>query len=325
MQERRLISIVIPCYNEAPVFPYLKVAVNELAGILGHTYDVEIILVNDGSRDGTWELIRELAKQDSRVVAISFSRNFGQQFALTAGYDFASGDAVVCMDADLQDPPEVIVQMVQKWESGYDVVYAIRDHREKETRFKLWTAALFYRLMAWLGVMQVRAESGDFRLISRRALEGLQQLRECHRLMRGLVGWIGYSEAEVHYVRRPRAAGVTKYPFRRMLALAADSVLSFSFFPLRVAYLSAVGIATIIFLYIAYSVIRVVFFGAGLVPGWTSLLLAVCAFGVANLICIGIQGEYIGRIFEQVKDRPLYLVSEIVGQSGRRKFDEIQS
>ena len=317
MEAKLIISIVIPCYNEAAAFPYLKAALIDLGGRLESRYGVEVVLVDDGSRDGTWEMMRNFARDDSRVVAICFSRNFGHQFALTAGYDFARGDAVVSMDADLQDPPEVVDEMVRKWEAGYDVVYGIRDHREEDTRFKIWTASLFYRLMSWLGVMQVRSEAGDFRLMSRRALDALNRLREHHRLVRGLVGWIGFTEAEVHYVRRARRAGQTKYPFRKMLALAIDSVLSFSFFPLRIAYLSALAITTLILIYIGYSFVRVVFFGANLAPGWTSLLLAICAFGVANLICTGLQGEYIGRIFEQVKDRPLYIVREVAGTSAR--------
>jgi dolichol-phosphate mannosyltransferase len=317
VQHQKLISIVVPCYNEAEAFPYLRKALVDLSDRLQPNYAVEIVLVNDGSRDGTWEMMQSFVHDDPRVVAICFSRNFGHQFALTAGYDFARGDAVVCMDADLQDPPEAVEEMVRKWEGGYDVVYGVRSQRESETRFKLWTASLFYRLMRWLGVNHIRAEAGDFRLMSRRALEGLKTLRERHRLVRGLVGWIGYAEAEVHYVRRARAAGMTKYPFRKMLALAIDSVLSFSFFPLRVAYFSAVGITVLIFIYIAYSFLRVAFFGAELVPGWTSLLVAICAFGVANLICTGLQGEYIGRIFEEVKDRPLYLIREVAGRRGR--------
>jgi glycosyltransferase involved in cell wall biosynthesis len=212
----------------------------------------------------------------------------------------------------------VVEEMVRKWEGGVDVVYGVRERRESETRFKLWTAKLFYRMMGLLGVIQVREEVGDFRLMSRRALDALNQLRERHRLVRGLVGWVGYTETEVRYVRRARAAGETKYPFRRMLALAIDSVLSFSFFPLRIAYLSAFAIAVIVFIYIGYSAVRVAFWGSEVVPGWTSLLLAICAFGAANLICIGLQGEYIGRIFEEVKERPLYLVREIANRSGGR-------
>ncbi len=310
----KLISIVVPCYNEAEAFPALRHSLVVLAGRLriGKGCHVELILVDDGSSDSTWEQMQDFASQPY-VNAIRLSRNFGHQFALTCGYDFAKGDAIVCLDADLQDPPEVVEEMVRKWEAGADIVYGVREKREGETKFKLWTAKLFYRLMSALGVT-MREDSGDFRLMSWRALDALLSMRERHRLVRGLVGLVGFNEAEVRYVRQKRVAGETKYPFRRMLALAVDSVLSFSFFPLRVAYFSAIAIMGIVFGYIVYSGARVAFYGAAVVPGWTSTLLTICAFGSASLICLGLIGEYVGRIFEQVKDRPLYLVREIAGK-----------
>ncbi len=312
----KLISIVVPCYNEAEAFPASQIALTWLANRLNgirFNHAVELILVNDGSSDTTWEQMQAFARDDRRVTAICLSRNFGHQFALTAGLDFAKGDAVVCMDADLQDPPEVVEAMVRKWEAGADIVYGVREKREGETRFKLWTAKVFYRLMSWLGVT-MREDSGDFRLMSRRALDALLQMRERHRLVRGLVGLVGFNEQEVRYVRRARVAGETKYPFRRMFKLAVDGVLSFSTLPLRVAYLSGVGIVSVVVGYVGFSAVRVGFFGATTVPGWTSMILTVSAFGSAALLCLGLIGEYVGRIFEQVKDRPLYLVREIAGK-----------
>ncbi len=312
-----LVSIVVPLFNEAEAFWALADALEELSRSLWLSgYDSELILVDDGSSDSTWLAMQSFAYQNPDVVALRLSRNFGHQFALTAGYDYAKGDAVVCLDADLQDPPEVVEEMVRQWEAGFDIVYGVREKREGETWFKRATAALFYRLMTALGA-PVRESSGDFRLMSRRALDALNSYRERHRLVRGLVGLVGFKETEVRYVRRARVAGETKYPFRRMLALAADSILSFSSFPLRVAYISAFSIMGGVFGYVGYSFIRVAFFGAELVLGWTSTLLAICAFGAANLIALGLLGEYVGRIFEQVKERPLYLVREVTKHDSR--------
>lgn len=272
-------------------------------------YQVQIILVDDGSQDATWELIRAFAEYDKRVRGVSLSRNFGHQAALTCGYDLASGDAVVCMDADLQDPPEVVLEMVQKWKQGADVVYAVRRSREGESVFKRWTAKFFYQFIRGMGARYIQKDSGDFRLLSRRALDALKGLREQHRFIRGMVGWIGFGVAEVHYDRKARVAGVTKYPFRKMLRFAIEAIVSFSFLPLRIAYLSSFALGTIFIGYLVYSFIRYVFFGVDIVPGWTSLILSVIAFGAMNLFCLGIIGEYVGRIFEQIKNRPLYLVS----------------
>ena len=314
-QDRALLSIVVPCHDEEEVFPLLEEALTEVAGKLQTEVEVELILIDDGSRDATWEFIQAFAARDPRVRGISLSRNFGHQMALTCGYDMARGDAVVCMDADLQDPPEVILEMFQCWRDGADVVYGVRTRRAGETRFKLWSAALFYKLIRMLGATEVRSNVGDFRLMSRRALEALGGMREQHRFIRGLVGWVGFRTQEVPYERRARAAGETKYPLRRMLRLAVDATVSFSIVPLRMTFVFAGLVSAVIFAYLMFAAARYLFADAPLVPGWTSLILAIMAFGALNLVCIGIMGEYVGRIYEQSKQRPLYLIGETVSRT----------
>lgn len=323
-RERPLLSIVVPCHDEEEVFPLLQEALIGVASELESEVAVELVLVDDGSRDSTWERIQAFASRDGRVRGISLSRNFGHQMALTCGYDLAQGDAIVCMDADLQDPPEVIHEMVRRWKEGADVVYGVRTQREGETRFKLWTAAIFYKLIRAMGTAEVRDNVGDFRLLSRRALDALGGLREHHRFIRGLVGWVGFHTAEVPYERKARAAGETKYPFRKMLRLAIDATVSFSIVPLRMTFLFAgIGIS-VIFGYLAYAGARYLFADAPLVPGWTSLILSILAFGALNLICIGIMGEYVGRIYEQSKNRPLYLIRERVESRPRGEIGTVE-
>jgi dolichol-phosphate mannosyltransferase len=309
-----LISLVVPCYNEAEVFPHLRAALVDLASRLEPRYRVEFVLVDDGSRDATWDLIVAFAAADPRVRAAALSRNFGHQTALTGGYDLARGDAVVSLDADLQDPPEVILQMIDEWQKGADVVFAIRSSREGETAFKRWTASVFYRLIRALGQTAAPANSGDFRLMSRRSVAALRQLREKHRYLRGLVGWIGFRTSRVEYDRKPRRAGVTKYPLRKMLAFALDAIVSSSALPLRLTYILAVVAALPFIGYLFYALVMHLFFGVELVTGWSSLILAVVTFGSLILFCLGLIGEYVGRIYEQSKDRPLYLVREVLDQ-----------
>ncbi|MCC6125865.1 MAG: glycosyltransferase family 2 protein [Pirellulales bacterium] len=309
--QRPLISLVAPCYNESEAFPHLRRELVKLADLLEKEFAVEIVLVDDGSRDETWPQIQEFARGDSRVRGAALSRNFGHQLALTCGYDVARGDAVVCMDADLQDPPEAVVEMVEKWKQGYDVVHAIREQREGETRFKLWTASLFYRTIRGLGASRVKADSGDFRLLSRRALEALRKMGECHRFVRGMVGWVGFKETEIRYRRKARVAGETKYPLRKMVRFAADAIVSFSIIPLRLSFAAAAIFSAVILGYLALGAMRHLIFGGEFATGWPSLMLAVTVLGAANLVCIGILGEYVGRIYEQVKNRPLYFIREM--------------
>ena len=307
---RQLISLVVPCYNESEVFPYLEQAMTALADRLQGEFDVEIVLVDDGSRDSTWGLIEQFGRRDTRVRGIALSRNFGHQAALTCGYDLARGDAVVCMDADLQDPPEAVEDMVEKWKQGYDLVQAVRIEREGETRFKLWTAVMFYRVIRMLGASEVRANTGDFRLMSRRAIAALGQMREYHRFIRGMVGLVGFRTTEIQYRRKPRRAGTTKYPLRKMLNFAADAIVSFSTVPLKLSFIAAVFISLVVVAYLVFSAVNHFYFGAFLQPGWSSLILAIAMLGATNLICVGILGEYIGRIYEQVKQRPIYFVQD---------------
>lgn len=325
MPERQLVSIVVPCYNEAEVFPLLQQALMKLAKETLGDYRVEFVFVDDGSKDKTWDLIRAFAATDERVRGIAFSRNFGHQAALTCGYDLAQGDAVICLDADLQDPPEAVAEMLKRFREGYDVVHAVRKSREGETWFKLWTAGLFYKLIRWMGARHVRENSGDFRLMSRRAVEAFRRMREHHRFIRGMVGWLGFRETEILYERKARAAGTTKYPFMKMLLFAMDAVVSFSAMPLRFAYLFSFAFSAVFLGYLGYACAQYFIYGRQLVPGWTSLILAVTGFGAANLLCLGLLGEYIGRTYTQLKDRPLYLVMEdtrSVVMSGSKKGEE---
>lgn len=312
--EKPLISLVVPCYNEAEVFPHLREGLVDLAQRLESRYRVEFVLVDDGSQDTTWDQIVAFASADPRVRAAALSRNFGHQTALSGGYDLARGDAVVSLDADLQDPPEVVLQLVAEWEKGADVVFAVRASREGDTPFKKWTARLFYRLIRSLGQTSTPADSGDFRLMSQRSVAALRRLREKHRYLRGLVGWIGFRTATVEYHRQPRRAGVTKYPFRRMLAFALDAIVSSSALPLRLTYVLAVTASLPFIAYLFVALVLHLFFDSPLVRGWSSLILAVVTFGSLILFCLGIIGEYVGRIYEQVKDRPLYLVREVLEQ-----------
>ncbi len=307
---RELLNIVIPCYHEADGLPILESRLaNAIDTLESQQLNVELIIVDDGSRDGTWQAIVAWAARDRRVRGIRLSRNFGHQAALTCGYDLARGDAVVCLDADLQDPPELIPDMVARWREGFDVVLAVRRRRKGESAFKLWTATLFYRTLRGLGAGYVRADSGDFRLLSRRSLNALNSLREQHRFIRGMVGWIGFNTTELFYDRDARHAGTTHYPLRKMLRLALDAMVSFSSAPLRLAYVLSGLLMLVTLGYLAYVLLVHFVWGIALVPGWASLLLAIIGFGAMNLFCLGLMGEYVGRIYEQVKHRPVYIVA----------------
>ena len=307
-----LVSLVVPIFNEAECLPLLRAELTTLAGRLEHErgLEVETVLVDDGSSDGSWPAILTFAEADPRVRAVSFSRNFGHQAALTCGYQLARGDAVVCLDADLQDPPEVVLDLVDAWRQGADIVYAVREEREGERWFKRWSAAAFYRLLEGIGETSAPRNAGDFRLMSRRAIEALNALHEVHRYIRGLVGWLGFRTAVVTYRRRPRAAGRTKYPVLRMLRLATNAIVSFSTAPLRLFYVVG-ALSTIPF--VVYAVIALTQWYRHDVPmprGWMALQMSIITFGCLNLICLGIMGEYVGRIYEQSKSRPLFLIRE---------------
>lgn len=301
-----LLSIVIPMYNEEAVVEFLRSALRVFLRRID--CPAEIILVNDGSTDSTLEQIAAWAAEDRRVKVVDLSRNFGHQNASTAGLDFATGDAIVLIDADLQDPLYVIEQMIERYREGYDVVYGQRECREGETCFKRATAWLFYRLMHTLVHKDLPVDAGDFRLISRHCLNGLQQMRETHRFLRGMVAWAGYPQIGVRYRRAGRVAGCTKYSLRKMLKFAWTAATSFSTLPLRASMLMGV-IITLLGLEEGLRATMAHIFHWYAVPGWSSLTVLVSVIGGAMLMSIGVLGEYVGKLYEQSKNRPLYLVS----------------
>lgn len=303
------LSVVVPAYNEAPVlaaFYARAVAALDATGLAW-----EIVIADDGSADGTADVVRALHAADPRVGLVSLSRNFGKEIAMTAGLDHARGQAVVVIDADLQDPPELIGEFVRLWQAGHDVVYARRTEREGETAAKRATAHLFYRLMNRLADRPIPADVGDFRLMSRRAVDSLLQMRERHRFMKGLFSWIGFSQVEVTYARAPRAAGTTKWNYWRLWNLSLEGITSFSIRPLQVASYVGFAISMIALAYGAYFVVNTLVNGNP-VAGYPSLLVIVLFLGGVQLMTLGIIGEYIGRIFNETKQRPLYLVGDVV-------------
>jgi len=309
---RPVYSIIIPVYNEEETLPELRRRLGELLDRLDGSG--EILLVDDGSTDRSFELMSASVDADSRFRAIRLSRNFGHQLAITAGIDLAQGDAVVIMDADLQDPPEVVVEMAERWREGYHIVYAVRDERIGETRFKQWTASTYYRLFKHLTDVDVPLNVGDFRLVDRHALSAFCAMRENNRYVRGMFSWIGFRQTGVRYKRAPRFAGDTKYPLRRMIRFASDGIVSFSNAPLRVALTLGFIVSALSFL---FGVIAIVVKVLGLyeVPGLASITVAVAFLGGMQLVVLGVMGEYIARIHDEVKDRPLYVVSELRGYS----------
>lgn len=304
------ISIVVPVYNEEPTLDALVSRVVDVLEPAGDSF--ELVLVDDGSRDGSWDRMCALASRDRRLVLVRLSRNFGHQIAVTAGIDAARGQAVVLMDADLQDPPEVVPEMIARWREGFDVVYGRRTHRHGESLFKRATAAVFYRLIRRLTNIDIPEDTGDFRLMSRRVVEVLKQLRERNRFVRGMVAWIGYRQTAVEYERAERVAGETKYPLRKMLRFAADAIVSFSYAPLRVSTGLGLVVSALSFIYGVYAGLARVF-NWDVVQGWASLMVAIAFIGGVQLVCVGIIGEYVGRIYDEVKRRPLYVADVVRG------------
>ncbi|RPJ84098.1 MAG: glycosyltransferase [Acidobacteria bacterium] len=303
-----LLSIVVPLFNEEPVVDALY---SRLTGVLdGNRLRAEVILVNDGSTDGTMQKVRGICQRDRRFRVLSFSRNFGHQFAISAGIDRASGDAVVVMDADLQDPPEVILDMLRKWREGFDVVHAVRRERKGESYMKRATAALFYRVLRRLTDVEISVDAGDFRLMDRKVVAQLKQMRERFRFVRGMVSWVGFRQGNVEYVREDRYAGETKYPWRKMIRFALDAIFSFSQVPLRIS--SALGFlaSALAFIFMIYGVVVRAVFPERAVAGWASIFVAMLFLGGVQLISVGILGEYLGRIYDEVKRRPLYIADE---------------
>jgi dolichol-phosphate mannosyltransferase len=301
-------SLVVPAYNEEAVVPELVARLTTLMAALDG--EAEAILVDDGSRDRTYELMTETTSGDQRFRLVRLSRNFGHQIALTAGIDLAAGDAVIVLDADLQDPPEVVLELAKRWREGYDVVYAVREERRGETAFKRRTAAWFYRGFNRLSEVEVPVDVGDFRLVDRRALEVFDQMRESNRFVRGMFSWIGLRQTGVAYQRDKRFAGETKYPLGRMLRFASSGVISFSSAPLHAALNLGFVVSALSFALGVWSVV-VKLSGLYDVPGWTSLVVVTTLIGGVQLIVLGVIGEYIGSIHEEVKRRPLYVVGEL--------------
>ncbi len=302
LREFELLSVVAPVYNEeALVDEFYSRVCSALDGLR-----FELVLVDDGSTDASAAMLEHLAATDPRVRVVFLSRNFGHQTALTAGLDHAKGDAVVMMDADLQDPPELIVQMLDHWRSGVDVVYAVREEREGESRFKLATARWFYSLFDRLAQVELQHNSGDFRLLDRRALDALLSMRERNRFLRGMTVWVGYTQAAVPYRRDPRHAGETKYTLSKMLRFSLDAIASFSDRPLQLATLLGFLISTLAF--VAIPIVVVLRILGSYLPGFGAITITVLLLGGIQLITIGIIGEYVGRIYDEVKGRPLYLV-----------------
>jgi len=300
-------SIVAPVFNEIDSLAEFYRRIKDVMETTGKEW--ELVLVDDGCTDGSTEKIRELAAADEHVRPVIFARNFGHQIAVTAGLDYARGEAIVIIDADLQDPPEVILELAKKWQEGYEVVYAIRAEREGESWFKKFTAALFYRIIFRITDVKIPLDTGDFRLLDRKVVDVMNSMRERHRFLRGMASWVGFRQIGVEYKRAARHAGVTKYPFRKMLALALNAITSFSYFPLQVATYVGFFSAGIAILAIPVVVIMRMT-GSQAFFGQATTLISVLFLGGVQLISLGVLGEYIGRLYDEAKGRPLYIVRE---------------
>lgn len=307
-------SVVAPVYNEEQLIAEFCRRVIAALEPLGEPF--ELVLVNDGCRDRSPEIMRELHERDPRIKVINFSRNFGHQIAITAGTDYAAGKAVIVIDSDLQDPPEVIPELIARWREGYQVVYGVREEREGETWFKKTTAALFYRLIVRITNVKIPVDTGDFRLMDRKVVDALKRMREHHRFMRGLSVWVGFRQTGVPYRRHARTAGATKYPLRKMLRFALDGITSFSYLPLQLATYLGFIVAAISMIFLLVVFIMRLANPAAAEPafyGQASTLASVLFLGAVQLISLGIIGEYVGRIYDEVKGRPLYIVAETLG------------
>jgi glycosyltransferase involved in cell wall biosynthesis len=309
---RPKLSLVIPCYNESETIPELHRRLAQFLSALPEVGEAwETVFIDDGSRDDTGALLTALAKNEPRFKVVLFARNFGHQIAITAGLDRAEGDAVVVMDADLQDPPEVVKEMLQRAAEGHDVVFGVRRKRHGETFFKRFTAAAFYRFIRAMTGVDIPVDAGDFRLMTRPVVLTMRALREQHRFVRGMVAWVGFKQAAVYYDREARHAGETKYPLRKMLKFAIDGITSFSVVPLRLAtWLGLISGVVAVVVGLVLGVVK--FFAIGMVPGWTGIMVAVTFGFSAQLLMTGILGEYVGRIYEEIKRRPLYVTAREV-------------
>lgn len=301
-------SIVIPVFNEVEVLDTLYSRMTAMLEKLDEPW--EIILIDDGSSDGSSEIMRSMSERDPRIRVIFFSRNFGHQIAVTAGMDHALGDAIVVIDADLQDPPEVIPELIEKWQEGYEVVFAVRQEREGETWFKKTTASLFYRLIYRITDVKIPLDTGDFRLYDRKVVDVMKKMREKHRFLRGMSSWVGYRQIGVPYNRARRFAGSTKYPFKKMIKLAWNAITGFSYVPLQLAMVLGFIVALLSIVMIPIVIVVRLSSGSELL-GQATTLISTLFLGGVQLICLGILGEYVGRIYDEVKDRPLYVAADV--------------
>jgi len=313
----KTISILIPAYNEEEVLSHLYKRLQELAENVAE-YEFEFLFVNDGSRDKTLEILRELAQKDHRISYVNLSRNFGKETAMIAGLDHVTGDATVIIDADLQDPPELIPQMISFWEEGYDDVYAKRRSRAGESWFKKKTSTWFYSVLQRSTSIQIQRDTGDFRLMSRRFVDALKEFRESERYTKGMYSWVGLRKKEILYDRDPRAAGITKWNYLKLVNLAIDGITSFTTAPLRISSFLGIVVSLFAFIYIVYLVLRTLFFGTDL-AGYPSMMAVILFLGGVQLLSLGIIGEYIGRIFNETKQRPLYLIDEYHKHGSHKK------
>ncbi len=306
-------SVVVPAMNEQENIPLMYDRVKKTFEKIKK--DFELIFVDDGSTDKSLERMIEISENDSRVKAIKLSRNFGHQIAVTSGVDHAKGDAVIMIDGDLQDPPEVIEQFIDKYKEGYNVVYAVRKKRKGESWFKRATAALFYRFLRKVTKIHIPLDTGDFRLIDRKVANSLVSIREKHRFIRGLTSWSGFKQTGVEYVRDPRYYGETKYPFKKMIRFAFDGITSFSFFPIKICILLGFLVSFLAFVFAGYIIIKRLIYSQA-IEQWASIMIAIMLLSGVQLFFMGIFGDYIGRIYDEVRDRPLYIVDEVYGFAG---------
>lgn len=310
------ISILIPAYNEEEVLEPLYHRLGKLAND-NKSYDFEFLFVNDGSRDKTMEIIKDYASTDDRISYVDLSRNFGKEIAMIAGLDHVTGDATVIIDADLQDPPELIPKMIKFWEEGFDDVYARRRSREGETWFKKFTSKTYYRILQKATHIPIQQDTGDFRLLDKRCVEALTQIRESQRYTKGMFSWIGYKKKEITYDRDPRAAGETKWNYPKLFNFAIDGITSFTTAPLRISSFLGIIVSVLAFFYIIYLVIRTIVFGTDL-AGYPSMMAVILFLGGVQLLSLGVIGEYIGRIFNETKQRPLYFVEEYHAKTSKK-------
>ena len=313
------ISVIIPAYNEEESLPILYERIEKLMATMGN-YEFEILFINDGSKDKTIEIIKKMRQDDSRISYVDFSRNFGKEIAMIAGLDYATGDCVIFIDADLQDPPELIPELVKYWEEGYDDVYAKRRSRKGETFLKKWTSKMYYKILQKLTRIEIQRDTGDFRLLDRRCVNALKMLRESQRNTKSMFSWIGYKKKEVLYDRDARVAGKTKWNYIKLVDLAIDGITSFTTSPLRISTILAIPTFIVLFIYFVYVIIKS-FVIKEAIQAFQAIILLILFFSGVQILLFGIVGEYLGRIFKETKNRPLYLVNEY---NGKKEMNEIK-